>query len=258
VKRQCALVGLSIGAILITACSSFNVAAESSPRSDTLAAHASGFDGTWRLIAPQTELRPDGEVSPPFTVAGKKAYEDHLAAAAQGNFEFDQTTQRCSSPGLPRVMLAPGRFKIYVRDDIVLMRFEWNRLFREINLGKKRQPQSANSPITFNRGAEELLVGTMMGKTDGHWEGGQLVAESAGFSDKLLDNLLPNSDALKLTERWRLKGRETLEDQVTIEDPANYARPWSTTLRFSRVAAEPFPEDICLDRRQQGEVTWPH
>jgi hypothetical protein len=253
VKLQCALVGLSIGVVLIAACSSLNVAPESSSRSRAAAAHASAFDGTWRLIAPQTQLRLDGALSPPFTVAGKNAYEDHLAAAAKGNLEFDETTQLCSSPGLPRVMLAPGRFKIYVREDIVLMRFEWNNVFREINLGKKRQPLSADSPITFNRSAEELLVGTMMGKTEG-----QLIAESAGFSDKLLDNLLPSSDALKLTERWRRKGPEGLEDQVTIDDPVNYARPWSTTLHFSRVAAEPFPEDVCLDRRHQGELTWPH
>jgi hypothetical protein len=138
------------------------------------------------------------------------------------------------------------------------MRFEWNRLFREINLGKKREPLSPKSPIAFNRAAEELLVGTMMGKTDGHWEGGQLVAESSGFSDKLLDNLLPSSDALKLTEHLRLNGHDSLEDRVTIEDATNYTQAWSTTLRFRRVTDEPFPEDVCLDRRQQGDVIWPH
>jgi hypothetical protein len=60
------------------------------------------------------------------------------------------------------------------------------------------------------------------------------------------------------TTRWRLKGRETLEDHVTIDDATNYTRAWSTTLRFSRVADEPFPEDIYLDHRQQRGVTWPH
>jgi hypothetical protein len=257
-KSQGALIGLSICAVLIAACSSLNATTDSSPRKDASLSHTSAFNGTWRLVAPQTELRPDSAGSPPFTTAGKNAYENHLAATAKGDFEFDETTKLCSSPGLPRVMLAPGRFKIYVRDDIVLMRFEWNRLFREINLGKKRQPLSPNSPIAFNRAAEELLVGTMMGKSDGHWEGEQLLAESAGFSDKLLDNLLPSSDALKLTERLRLNGRDALEDRVTIDDPTNYTHPWSTTLRFIRVSDEPFPEDICLDRRQQGEVSWPH
>lgn len=256
-KPLYAIVVMSIGAAFITACSALNVAAQSSPGSVASATRGRAFDGTWRLIGPQTALRPDDAVKPPFAEAGKEAYEEHLADAAKDNFDFDKTAQLCSSPGLPRVMLSPGRLKIYVRDDIVLVRFEWNRLFREINLGKKRLPLSPKSPITFDRGAEELLIGTMMGKTDGHWEGEQLVAESDGFADKLLDNLLPSSDALKLTERWRLIGRDTLEDHMTIDDPTNYTRTWNTTLRFSRVADEPFPEDICLDRRQKSEVIWP-
>lgn len=225
----------------------------------TATGRRSGLDGTWRLVAPQTLLRATDGSLPPLTPEGRKSYEENTAATARGDFRFDLTTARCSSPGLPRIMLAPGRMRIYVRADIVLIRFEWNRLFRQINLGVRREPQSPESPIAFNRGAEELLFGTMMGRTDGRWEGAQLAARSTGFAEgRLLDNALPASDQLQLDERLRLTGRDTLEDHVTVTDPQNYTAPWDTVLHFKRVADEPFPEDVCLDRKQAGELVWPH
>ena len=41
---------------------------------------------------------------------------------------------RCASPGLPRLMLTPKRFRIWQRPGVIEFQFEWNRLTREITL----------------------------------------------------------------------------------------------------------------------------
>jgi len=85
------------------------------------------------------------------------------------------------------------------------------------------------------------------------------VAESSGFSDaKLLDNLLPSGDQLKLTERIRLRDQNTLEDRITITDPDNFTRSWDTVLTYKRQPEATFPEDVCLDRRDAGSPPLPH
>jgi hypothetical protein len=41
---------------------------------------------------------------------------------------------------------------------------------------------------------------------------------------------------------------DTLEDRITIEDPAYFKRPWDSVVTYKRQPAALFPEDVCLDR----------
>ena len=87
-----------------------------------------------------------------------------------------------------------------------------------------------------------------------------LIAHSSKFSDqKLLDEFIPNSEDLELTEHIRLKDRNTLEDRITIQDPQYFTRPWDTVLIYKRQpeALFPFHEDVCLDRKSAGELPLP-
>ena len=59
------------------------------------------------------------------------------------------------------------------------------------------------------------------------------VVESIGFRDKgwLSANMAyPNSDALKVTERWRRIDFGHLEETVTIDDPKAYVKPWTNKI----------------------------
>jgi hypothetical protein len=156
---------------------------------------------------------------------------------------------RCSSPGTPRLMLSPLPFRVFQRPDTVTMVFEWNRLSRVIDVHpevRSKDPQDE--------------IGTMRGTTEGRWEGDTLVATSTRFSGKkLLDDLLPNSDRLELTEHLRLRGHNTLEDRITIRDPEIFTRPWDAVLAYERQSDDlyPFPEDVCLDRKDGGEPPLP-
>jgi hypothetical protein len=210
------------------------------------------LNGIWKLERPQAELVPvQGPI--PFTEDGRKDYEANKAAAAKNDFGHDRTQSRCSSPGMPRMMLTPRLFAIHDRPQMLTMAFEWNRLMRQIDLrqGAERLPNPTQG---------DSDVPTMMGTSTGRWEGAVLVASTKKLSDqKLLDAYLPSGEELELTERIRLRDANTLEDRITIKDPANFTKPWDTVLVYKRQpgTVSQFREDICLDRRNAGEMPLP-
>lgn len=222
------------------------------------------LEGTWKLSKPQTLLTPANGEPVPFTEAGRQIYEQNKAAAEKGDYSFDETVERCGSPGMPRVMLSPKRFKVFDRPGKVTFIFEWNRLSRQIDTREDATIENSTplpgSPQGFpSRFAEQKIVGSQMGQSRGHREADQiLVVETGHFSDyKLLDGLIQTSDELTLTERFRLKGKNTLEHRITISDPVTFTRPWEAVLTYQRQADADFPEDVCMERQKQGEAIWP-
>lgn len=204
------------------------------------------LEGVWKLAQPQSALMPADNQAVPFTEKGRAQYEQNKLAAAKGDYDFDATMSRCSSPGLPRLMLTPDRFRIFQRPQVIAMAFEWNRLFRQIDL--RAGPH------------ERPLISTMKGVTFGTWEGSTLMARSYGFLDKtLLDDRIPHSEQLELVEHIRLRDRNTLEDRITITDPETFTRVWDAVLSYKRQPDDsfPFPEDVCLDRKNAGQPPLP-
>lgn len=213
------------------------------------AVHAAGrLDGAWKITAPQSELKPvAGEI--PFTAEGRKLYNENkrLRAKARKRLDFDAydiTKSRCSLPGVPRLMLTPWRFKIWEVQKALTFSFEWNRAIRQIDFSGVE--------------AEPKLVPDMNGVTKAHWEGDTLVSVTTDPSERtLIDDVLPHTNSLKVTERLRLVDSDTLEDRITIEDPAYFTRPWETVLTYKRQPYTPFPEDVCLDRVEAGQPALP-
>lgn len=212
------------------------------------AAEPANLEGMWKIEAPQETFKPEGGVVP-FTAAGRKRYQQNKRALAEKRFgDFDFATGRCASPGLPRLMITPQRFRIWQREGIILMQFEWNRLLRQIDMGGLVSPQIrvVNGPGPLVN--EEALVGRSTPISRGHWEGDTLIATTEGFADNtLIDNLVPHGYDLKLTEHLRLHGPDVLEERIRIEDPATFTRAWDTVVTYRRVADEAFAENICLD-----------
>jgi hypothetical protein len=68
-----------------------------------------------------------------------------------------------------------------------------------------------------------------MGDSIGRWEGDTLIVDTIGFNDKTwLDRVgHPHSEALHLVERIRRVDRDTLVDDLTIDDPKAYTKPWT-------------------------------
>jgi hypothetical protein len=208
------------------------------------------LEGTWRITAPQDAFKPvSGDI--PFTAQGRKNYQENKRLQAKRNYDYDIATQRCASPGLPRLMLTPDRFRIWQRSGYMAFQFEWNRLLRQIDLG-----------LTMPRNRiteDDAAVGRAIPISMGRWEGDTLLLTTEGFGvNTLVDNLVPHGYDMKLTERLRLKDADTLEDRITIADPEFFTRPWETVVTYKRQPDTAFAEDVCLDRLWSGQPTLSH
>lgn len=215
------------------------------------AADPVSLEGTWKIVTRQSTFKPEGGAIP-FTKAGAERYRKNQELRVKGRYEdFDYASARCSTPGTPRLMLTPERFRIWQRPGIVLMQFEWNRQLRQIDLGTLI-PQSR---LTLGPpgASDDSITGRSTPVAQGHWQGRELVAKSSGFNDTtLIDALVPHGWDLKVTERLRLKDPSTLEDRITIEDPEIFEKAWQTVVTYKRQPDAPFREDVCLDRLVSG------
>jgi hypothetical protein len=70
------------------------------------------------------------------------------------------------------------------------------------------------------------------GDSRGHWEGNTLVIDVTNFS--LKTDFQGSRENLHLVERWTRTTPNTLEYEVTIEDPTVWTRPWTVKEEFTR------------------------
>ena len=61
---------------------------------------------------------------------------------------------------------------------------------------------------------------------------------------------LPHSDALHVVERFRRLDRDTLEDEVTIDDPKTYTKPWTAKKVFERKPGWDIQEYVCAENNE--------
>jgi hypothetical protein len=144
---------------------------------------------------------------------------------------------KCFQPGAPRVYLQPYPIEIVQTPGRVVMLFEYGQLFREIYTDGRAHPK------------DEDLRPMSMGHSIGHWEGNALVVDAVGFTDKTwLDRTgHPHSDELHLTERFTRVDKDTLQDDLTFEDPKAYTKPWTGRKIFKLRPTWSLDESACED-----------
>ena len=84
---------------------------------------------------------------------------------------------------------------------------------------------------------EPTSESTWLGYSVGRWDGDTFVVDTTGFKDGgWLDTNKgrPNSDALRVTERFRRTDFGHMDLTITITDPKAYLKPWTvkTTLQL--------------------------
>ena len=139
--------------------------------------------------------------------------------------ESNAAELRCLPMGIPGTYFRPRTFQFVQLETRALMLFEVDRMWREIHLDGRSFP--------------DVPLGTWMGYAVGRYEGDTLVVETRQFrgweenAQRWLDRLgHPFSDELKVTERFRRTSRETLVNEITIDDPVAYSRPWTATMNY--------------------------
>ena len=105
------------------------------------------------------------------------------------------------------------------------------------------------------RALESAPNSTWMGYSVGHWDGDSLVVESFGFNDRtwLDHDGHPHTEALRMTERYRRRDFGHLELEVTLSDPAVYARPWTVAVKAELAADTEMIEFVCNENNRSLE-----
>ena len=68
-----------------------------------------------------------------------------------------------------------------------------------------------------------------LGYSVGHWERDVLVVETAGFNGRTRLDLMghPQSEAMRITERFRRRDFGHLDVEMTFDDPKMYTKPFT-------------------------------
>jgi hypothetical protein len=89
------------------------------------------------------------------------------------------------------------------------------------------------------------------GRAVGQWEKDTLVVDTRGFNEDFwfTNGGLPHTEQLKIVERFTRPNLDTLNYEVTIDDPGAYTRPWSSSWTLRWVADQELPAHLCQDNR---------
>jgi hypothetical protein len=158
----------------------------------------------------------DERFRPPFTPWGQARFA--AARPMQGPTavpgQENAPTLHCDPDGPPRVLNLPNPFEIIQIPGRVLMFFELGHVWRTIWTDGRAFPKDPDP--------------SWLGYSVGRWEGDTFVVDTIGFNDKLWVDVYgsPRSDQMHLTERYRRLNHDTLEMQITMDDPKAYTKTW--------------------------------
>lgn len=219
-----------LAALLVSVCISVALAqkGDQAPAMGTQTGAAADLSGMWVVHPSASAVAYSGfafsKEIPAMTSWGEEKYK-----AAKPVFGPNKTTPHesndpvytCYPPGLPRIYLHPKPIEIVQLSDEVIMMFEYDRIVRHIYTDGRPHDEFLDPPL-------------WMGDSIGKWEGDTLVVDVIGFNDKTwLDRAgHPHSDALHLVERLRRTSHDTLSDEITIEDPKAYTKPFTVQTGF--------------------------
>jgi hypothetical protein len=101
-------------------------------------------------------------------------------------------------------------------------------------------------------------ISQYMGDSRGRWDGSTLVVETTNITDEMSigfnGNGLRHSDAMRLTERFTRVADDTIEWEVTIDDPKTYTRPFKMALLITASPGYEVHEYAC----HEGNYGMPH
>ena len=192
------------------------------------------FSGIWIGGGPVADLEaglPEGQ-KVPILPAAAKAMSQRLAQ--------DDPEANCLPTGIPRVApypwtfaTAPGRLYILFEGNI--------HSYRQIFMDGRPHPRDPNP--------------TWYGHSVGRWEGDSLVIDTVGFNDKFWFDFRghPHTEQLHTVERYTRKEFGTLTNEITINDPGAYSKPFAVTFSANLMPDGELLEYICQESERSAQ-----
>lgn len=171
---------------------------------------------------------PDGRI-PALTPDAQKRRAAALAReVAPAGPEDLNNNVRCITPGVPRIGSGAsgdplyGYYQILQSPGLVVLLMETFHDARIIPLdGRPHLPQNIRQSI---------------GDSRGRWDGQTLIVESTNFSSK--NNHLGSGENLHLVERFTRVAADTINYEVTLDDPTTWTKPWTAVIRLKQTQAK--------------------
>lgn len=150
-------------------------------------------------------------------------------------------TSDCMPLGVPGSFNVPYPFQIVQAPKSITIFYEYPNTFRIIPTdGRPHRPD---------------LDPTWMGDSVAHWDGDTLVIDSTGFNEKTEVDGYHHTEALHTVERFHRSDYNTLQYQVTIEDPNVFVGPWTENRTFSlHPELEKIDEFVCENNRDYSKM----
>ena len=126
---------------------------------------------------------------------------------------------RCKPAGGPRQIMSPYGLEFVDVPDL-----------KRLYIFNISNAMTFRTVYLDGRGHPAKLDPTYLGHSIGRWEGDTLVIDTVGFSDDFWMNRdgLPHTTQLHLTERLTRTDMDTLNYEVTIDDPGAYTAAWTS------------------------------
>ena len=139
----------------------------------------------------------------------------------------DDPGLKCLPQAFPRAALLGQPIQIVQRPGLLVVLTEAFHTFRTIPTDNRPHPT-------------DFLFPMYLGNSTGRWDNDTLVVDVTSFNgESWLANatdkpaassrgVWPTSDMLRVAERWRRTGADTLEYEATVDDPAMLTGQWKT------------------------------
>ncbi len=179
----------------------------------------------------------DPKNPPPLTPPFAAIYASRQADVKAGRPVYDPVAA-CLPPGMPRLILAPYPMEIIQTPGRVTILRELMSQIRRIYTDGRAHPSDPD--LTFN------------GHSIGHWEGETLVVDTVAMrGDTVLDrDGFPHSDQTHSVERYRRIDADTIEVNITLEDPKALTRPWTLVRSLKRHPDWEIIEYVCEENNR--------
>lgn len=202
----------------------------------------SDFTGIWIrqgsfLFDPA--VRDPLQLKPPYKADWMKSFDDYRQGVVKSGVSKLDPTAGCLPPGMPRMMSAVYPMEILLTPGQVTIITEWMEQIRRVFTDGRKHPDDPD--ITY------------VGHSIGHWEQGALVIDTVAMNaDTLLDQSgMRHSADIHVMEHMRLIDHDTLQNELTLEDPVAFTHPWTVTRTFKRAKpGEEMREYVCMENNR--------
>ena len=183
-----------------------------------------------RQASRQTSLVVEPEDGRVPVTAAAEAKRDYDLAHSTDDFEYMSPWDRCITRGMPGGMFPGGYGNVYE----IVQAPGYVAIVSEM-IHETRIIPLDGQPLS--------KVRQWNGESRGRWEGNTLVVETSNFNGKgwIATNMatgrikgIAQSEALRITERFTRVDPDTIQYEITIDDPNIYTRPWRVAFPFSR------------------------